>query len=321
MGNFNQNPLKDSNNMSCEDNDKVLCCKKIYKKIFVEDTQTGTLKPVLMIQPVFCALLCPEDCEENVFDFSDPSIEFDYVNKVVETCAECLEDAGCSENFAIFFDSKSCSFFEQSVVSQQESVELASASEHVFLVEFIPCSNVPLSRSSPTEHNSITENFSKNFSECFKPCCYLLENNTYGCCEIHESKCNILDIQNYIPKFNLNILETKIIEGSESCLNTSCYENVPHFSEKINENCGICCILNSCYYLCNIKKKNVKDYCLKILGISPPAELLETNFISTENDHDNISAQELCNALQGVFKGYNTVCDENQCDNQKIFFK
>lgn len=76
--------------------------------------------------------------------------------------------------------------------------------------------------------------------------------------------------------------------------------------------CGVCCLGNECIEICDILVEDLQFYVNNHLGLNYDV----SGLFSDRNG--KILASDLCKALQGVFRGYNTKCDSNICASTRI---
>lgn len=78
-------------------------------------------------------------------------------------------------------------------------------------------------------------------------------------------------------------------------------------------NCGACCINNQCHLICDMDQKELHYYTNNILNLE---QNISGIFASRTG---KIRASEICEALQGIFLGYNTSCSGRSCASEKYF--
>lgn len=299
---------------SCNENEKIYCCTKLYKEIITVDSNNIIHKEYAQI-PVLCREICPDECIENELD---ESLDSQYIKTIVSSCEECLDSSICSNNCAIYFNKNTCSIEEQ-IVDSLSSAE-AAQTETKILIDFIECSSLLLSQTNPSLlNNLLTEQLRKNQS-CHKPCCYLLDNDTAGCIKLPETECSseILSLKlNNLT--GLRVINTLVINDTNaSCGEVTCFDKPvdPDFSTYINNNniCGVCCLNNSCINICDCNTNDVQNYIQNALGLAE-TELYDINILA---QNGIASAKSICAALQGQFLGYNRSCNEIDCQKTKI---
>jgi hypothetical protein len=304
-------------NMACDKKDKILCCTKIYQKIFTYNRNTNTLESVLFIKPLFCGSICPEDCEINEYD--EGSSDLQYITTSVNSCEECRENSGCTSNLAVYFEKSTCSL-QQKIVSSSEEAE-SFISDDMGLVLYKECTSVLLSDSSPSEYQNVLLENAEKSSDCIRPCCYLMTNNKYGCIKIPKPYCDKEKIHQFIDN-EIEILDTIVIDDENSdCENANCFpgstkDNLSAFTKSDNYNCGACCINDTCYEICDSDAEGADVYVNQVLGLEKPILKYELAKFGPR-----VSASQICKTLQGKFLGYNTLCDQGRCSHYKIIIK
>jgi len=296
--------------MSCDESEKVYCCTTLHSTIETYDSGTGNVTKTRSITPIVCLYVCPDECETVAFD---EDLDTQYVTSIVNSLNECSSLEGCEHNYVLLFNSTSCVFTEHIVDNLATAESLTS--DTISIVEFIPCLSSFLSSSNNNVFKIKTTKYLDNNTHCHKPCCYLLDNNQSGCIVINPLRCNNQNIQSL---FNLNsslvVLNTTIRDDADSCENHNCFDTNDHINidNIYSQKCGACCINNNCIKVCDTLYENLDFYEKNVLGTNIGLQNLFAK------QYGNIEAANICNALQGVFLGYDTVCSSKMCVHTKI---
>jgi hypothetical protein len=302
--------------MSCEENEKIVCCKKLRKRIETYNALELESEVSVALVPILCYMSCPEDCVDTNFN---PDLSNQYVHVVVEDCEECLNlENICDKNLALIYNTQDCNLEEYIVSSLEEANNLES--ETKFLVQYYKCSSALLSESNPYLYSKILESQRTMFENCSVCCHFLNDKNETAFIKVPQSVCNIKHINNML-KFQMNIIDTKVSNTNSDCEISEYPEakkiqDINQHFEKPNKDCGVCCLNSECLNICNINIKYINFYIKNILKYDSIIDY-ETLFPNKET----VSAKEICAALQGKFLGYNSLCQDGKCQQTKNFIK
>lgn len=294
----------------CNDNDKIFCCTRLYQLIESYNKQDLVSTQTQLVVPILCRRVCPDECIETTFDVEK---KYQYVTSILDNCTDCFAQTGCADNFAIYFNISNCELEEVAVSSLEEAEN--QVSENKILVDFIGCLSTPLSKADPVLYESLIKEQLSIHTECHKPCCYLLEDNTSGCIKISEFDCT-KEVLSEKLNTDIAIVET-FVSNENSCENSNCFD-LPQNAD-INSylditKVGACCINNECLELKDVKIANLELYITHVLKLSNATEIIDSFIFNTES----VSAEELCAALHGKFLGYDTTCNPSICLKNKI---
>lgn len=224
--------------MSCNENEKIFCCIKFHQISSVIDETTGQLHNITEIHPVFCRLVCPEDC----LPLSQtPSSDPYYTYEVVESCNDCKNNT-CNSNCAILFNSETCLLQEYLVNSLDEVNSLINNNVH--LAAYIECMPILLSKSAPNTYEELLQRFKNKYcksslnSDINDPkkcsvCC--INNNCYNICDVKAE-----DIHFYIKNvLNINIETSGLFSNMTGIIKaqTIC-ETLQGWFKGYNTNCN-----------------------------------------------------------------------------------